>query len=227
MAIDFPSSPALNDKYSFGGRTWIWNGVGWVFSNIEIANQVEAIYTATAGQVSFSLPEAAPNASAVLVAVDGVIQSTSNYTLANDGLSITLAEAPGQNATVRLLLLGYTTGNTLVPADDTVTTIKLRDGSVTGSKIGNTYIVTETAISKTLVNRESCTVTTGGLTITLPATPSPGWEIAITTDGAFMNTVVARNGEKIMELDEDLIFDALNATIELFYVDATRGWRIV
>jgi len=29
MSLDFPSSPSVNDTYSFGGKTWIWNGKGW------------------------------------------------------------------------------------------------------------------------------------------------------------------------------------------------------
>lgn len=29
MAINFPSSPATNDLYSFAGKTWKWNGTGW------------------------------------------------------------------------------------------------------------------------------------------------------------------------------------------------------
>jgi hypothetical protein len=29
MAIDFPNSPATNDTYSYGGKTWIWNGTAW------------------------------------------------------------------------------------------------------------------------------------------------------------------------------------------------------
>jgi hypothetical protein len=29
MAIDFPSSPALNDTYTEAGKTWRWNGTGW------------------------------------------------------------------------------------------------------------------------------------------------------------------------------------------------------
>lgn len=29
MPIDFPTSPALNATYSFGGRTWSWNGSAW------------------------------------------------------------------------------------------------------------------------------------------------------------------------------------------------------
>lgn len=29
MALDFPSSPTLNQTYTYGGRTWTWNGTGW------------------------------------------------------------------------------------------------------------------------------------------------------------------------------------------------------
>ena len=27
--INFPASPALNDRYTYLGRTWVWNGSGW------------------------------------------------------------------------------------------------------------------------------------------------------------------------------------------------------
>jgi len=29
MPLDFPSSPSLNQIYTFSGRTWKWNGEGW------------------------------------------------------------------------------------------------------------------------------------------------------------------------------------------------------
>lgn len=29
MALDFPSSPVLNDTYSVGSKTWVFNGTGW------------------------------------------------------------------------------------------------------------------------------------------------------------------------------------------------------
>lgn len=29
MSFNFPSSPALNDTYTFGGRSWQWNGSAW------------------------------------------------------------------------------------------------------------------------------------------------------------------------------------------------------
>jgi hypothetical protein len=30
MPLDFPNTPATNDKYSAGGRTWTYNGTSWV-----------------------------------------------------------------------------------------------------------------------------------------------------------------------------------------------------
>jgi len=29
MPLDFPTSPTLNEIYTFGGRSWIWNGTAW------------------------------------------------------------------------------------------------------------------------------------------------------------------------------------------------------
>ena len=35
MPLDFPTSPAVNDIYTFGGRSWIWNGIAWdVYSTV-------------------------------------------------------------------------------------------------------------------------------------------------------------------------------------------------
>lgn len=35
MALDFPTSPALNEIYSYGGRSWQWNGTAWdVYSTV-------------------------------------------------------------------------------------------------------------------------------------------------------------------------------------------------
>lgn len=27
--IDFPSSPTVGQAYTYGSRTWVWNGSGW------------------------------------------------------------------------------------------------------------------------------------------------------------------------------------------------------
>lgn len=88
------------------------------------------------------------------------------------------------------------------------------------------YTTTTTAVSKTLANRERCTVTAAAQTITLPATPAAGYEVAIGV-GAFTDTVIDRNGENIMSTAEDMTINTQNVTVTLYYVDATRGWRII
>jgi hypothetical protein len=30
--INFPSNPVLNQEYTFNGKTWRWNGTGWVLT---------------------------------------------------------------------------------------------------------------------------------------------------------------------------------------------------
>ena len=89
------------------------------------------------------------------------------------------------------------------------------------------HVVTVTAISKTLINRERCTVTATDVTLTLPASPSVGSEVAVTIAGTFTNTIIARNGQNIMSLAEDFTINRPHLTVTLYYVDATRGWRIV
>jgi hypothetical protein len=87
--------------------------------------------------------------------------------------------------------------------------------------------ITTTGVNKLLANRERCTVTADGLTLTLPISPQPGWEVTISTLSGFTNTIVGRNGENIMSLAEDMTINIPNASVTLLYVDATRGWRII
>ena len=95
-----------------------------------------------------------------------------------------------------------------------------------GSGLNSIYdVVSTTATSKTLANREFCTVTDAGQTITLPASPTAGNEVVISV-GDFINTVIGRNSQNIMGLAEDMTINVINSTVNLVYIDATRGWRI-
>jgi hypothetical protein len=80
--------------------------------------------------------------------------------------------------------------------------------------------------SKTLGNREFVSVVGAGLTMTLPASPAAGNEVAIQV-GTFTDTVIGRNSQNIMGLAEDMTIDVANRTVNLFFTDSTRGWRIV
>ncbi len=42
--INFPTSPALNDQYSFGGKTWTYNGVAWVILSSPTSLRLDSAY---------------------------------------------------------------------------------------------------------------------------------------------------------------------------------------
>jgi hypothetical protein len=40
MALNFPSGPSLNDTYSYGGKTWVWNGRFWQIQSAGAINDI-------------------------------------------------------------------------------------------------------------------------------------------------------------------------------------------
>lgn len=75
-----------------------------------------------------------------------------------------------------------------------------------------------------------CNTSIGSFTITLPASPSVNDKVGIADlAGTFdsYNLNVARNGNKIMGVAENLTLDVQNASVVLTYSGATYGWRLV
>lgn len=65
------------------------------------------------------------------------------------------------------------------------------------------------------------------ITVTLPSGPSLGDEVRIidgSGNAATNNITVARNGEKIDGVDDDLLMDYARAGIHLVYYNSTNGW---
>jgi hypothetical protein len=67
-------------------------------------------------------------------------------------------------------------------------------------------------------------VITADLTLTLPTAPSAGDRVGFSNRSETITPVIARNGENIMGVAEDLILDNVNAFGTLVYADTTRGW---
>jgi hypothetical protein len=95
--------------------------------------QTEMVFIATAGQSAFTLSTPVINKPSALVTVDGVVQSTSSYNLNQTGTVLTLTESVSVGTVVRVLALGVSSEG--APADDTVTTTKLRAAAVTNAKL--------------------------------------------------------------------------------------------
>lgn len=64
-------------------------------------------------------------------------------------------------------------------------------------------------------------------TLTLPATPTAGDTVWVTAGNGLTTNVIARNGQNIMGLAEDMTLDDANVTVQLRYINATLGWRLL
>ena len=88
MAINFPSNPSVNDTYTLGDTTWVWNGTTWTVTSStgggtgSITNSFESIIVA--GQTS--LLDDGPTDSLTVVAGAGIELTTNGTT---DTLTIT------------------------------------------------------------------------------------------------------------------------------------------
>lgn len=107
--------------------------------------QAEMVFIATAGQSVFTLSTAVINKPSALVTVDGVVQPTSEYSINMTGTQLTLSEGVPVGTVVRVLALGVSSEG--APADDTVTTVKLRDAAVTTEKLAPVIAPTVSSVN--------------------------------------------------------------------------------
>jgi hypothetical protein len=91
---------------------------------------------------------------------------------------------------------------------------------------GASWDAVETAVNATAAAFQHIETTASGLTITLPASPAEGAEIAVGV-GDWGDTIVARNGQLINGVAENLQIDIGNTAVELRWVGGTIGWRVV
>jgi hypothetical protein len=189
------------------------------------ASAIQAQATAavnTANAATITATTALTTANAASTTANG-IAATANSALTTANAASTTANGIAATANTAL-----TTANTsLSTANAATTTANTALTTANAVSSATAYTTTTTATSKTLANRERCTVTAATQTITLPASPAAGWEVAIIVAGTFTDTIVARNGVNIMSLAEDITLDRPDVTVTLYYVDATRGWRVI
>ena len=155
------------------------------------------------------------------VAIVNVLVSTT-YTVTIDGVGYTYTSTTTDTVT------GIVNG--------LVTAINAGVGvPVTASNITDTLVLTAnvagTAFTTTVDTNMSVITTTqnkvGSFTVTLPALPSANDKVAIMDIATSFSTnplSIARNGNTIMGLAEDMLVDTDNISFELIYVN--NDWRI-
>ena len=98
--------------------------------------------------------------------------------------------------------------------------------------LGSYANVNVTGNGTTLKNKEQafCNTTSGGFTVTLPASPVQGdtvrfFDVADTFDSNALT--IGRNGNPIMGDAADLTVTTEGAAFELVFYDGVQGWRII
>jgi len=94
MALDFPTSPSVNDLYTDSGRTWRWNGTGWAMlpgAPVAIDTTASDILSATAGVIT------ADDAAADKIVFWDDSESKLTYLALGDGVAIDGTTIYGQD----------------------------------------------------------------------------------------------------------------------------------
>lgn len=74
--LNFPTSPSLNDTYSFNGKTWVWNGLGWQLQSQGAINGI-VIGNSTPAAGTFTTLSATGNVTGANLVTTGSIEAAS------------------------------------------------------------------------------------------------------------------------------------------------------
>ena len=153
MALNFPDSPAANDNFSAGGKTWVYNGSRWVL--------------VTAGAVEITVADGSITAAKI---ADGTVVAAE---IASN--AITTAKILDANITTAKIASSAVTTDKI--ASDAVTTAKILDANVTTAKVAANAITQ----AKLASNLTAVTVTTTANRDTDIPSPFTG-QLAVLTD---------------------------------------------
>ena len=170
--LNFPTSPTLNDTYSFNGKTWVWNGEGWQLQNqgaingLVIGNVTPAAGTFTALSATGNIDGANINgngsglSSITGANVTGTVANATYATSAGSATSATTAGTVTGNAQANITSVGILTSFSSTGNIDGANIngngsglSSITGGNVTGTVANATYATSAgTATSATTAN---------------------------------------------------------------------------
>jgi hypothetical protein len=114
--------------------------------------------------------------------------------------------------------------------DELFVSITNVQSSINNTVLNSWQIVTSSQAA-TVGDQLFVDVSSGNIAITLPITPSVGDTVVFADlGGNFSPTnslVIARNNERIMGLEEDMVVDDQFAAFALTYSNSANGWKII
>lgn len=108
MALSFPSSPSLNQLYTVGSKSWVWNGYAWDLQATGFAvapgNASIGVYldtfTMDGSANTCTLTSVPVSANNIVVNIDGIEQLSTAYTLNSN--VVTLSETPANGTVINI-----------------------------------------------------------------------------------------------------------------------------
>ena len=187
----------------------------------------------------------APNEQSLIFRVNGVTQNTTDFTIAGSPTTITLASGNFADASVVEVVGINDIGTTIVPADGSVTALKMATTSSgsTGEFLKKTGAATidwaevpsgiewqavqTTGFTAVAGKGYPCNTTASEFTVTLPSSASVGDQIQIVDYAGTFDTykvTINPNGLKLKGATGNLQVQTEREGVTLTYVDVTQGW---
>jgi hypothetical protein len=186
-----------------GNLSWIAQSIGTLNANVDA-------FTGDGSNVAFTLATSPASANYTMVAVQGILQPKSTYTVS--GSTLTFSSAPPSTAIIE------------------VTTFSGSVVAASGSSPAFAWNIASSNITMSANNGYFVDTSSAAKTMTLPSSPNLGDTIRINDlAGTFYtnNLTIARNGQKIQGSANDLLVDVDQTSFGLVYSNSTYGWKVL
>ena len=173
MAINFPDSPANNDSFSAGGKTWVYNGTKWVLLSVSL-NQAVADGAITAAKLASDSVTSAKIAAGAVGTTDLAANAVTQAKLASNLSAVTVTTTANRDTDIPSPFTGQ-----LAILTDT-RKIQLYDGT-SWVNVSLAPPETPTSLSATALSTTSVSIafTAGGAN----GSPITNYKYALSTNG--------------------------------------------
>ena len=185
-----------------GNLSWTAQSIGTLTADVDA-------FTGDGSNVAFTLANTPAGENFTMVAVQGVLQPKTTYSLSGNVLTFT--SAPPSTAVVEVTTFG---------------------GSVVSGGGGSSFAwnIASSNITMAANNGYFVDTSVAAKTMTLPSSATLGDTIRINDlAGSFStnNLTVARNGHKIQGITQDLLVDVDQSSFGLVFSNSTYGWKVL